>query len=97
MTPKTLNRYNSKCPEVKICFVLDLFLTKCFRIISCERFLFKKCSSRQFFNKKRRASSCFGGNFVYSSRLVVIYDSQATNRSVAVGGGLSQGVLPASY
>jgi hypothetical protein len=35
MIPKTLNRHSSKWPEVKIFFHLDLFLTKCFRIISC--------------------------------------------------------------
>jgi hypothetical protein len=28
-TPKILNRYKSKWPEVKIFFILDLFLTKC--------------------------------------------------------------------
>ncbi len=33
MTPKTLNRHNSKWPEVKIFVHLDLFITKCFRII----------------------------------------------------------------
>ncbi len=29
-----------KWPEVKIFFILDLFLAKCFRIISCKRFLY---------------------------------------------------------
>jgi hypothetical protein len=35
---ETLNRYNSKWSEVKIFFILDLFLTKCVRIISCLKF-----------------------------------------------------------
>jgi hypothetical protein len=39
MTPQILNRKNSKWPEVRILFVLDLFLTKCKRIMSCYRFL----------------------------------------------------------
>ncbi len=34
MTPKILNRYKSKWIEVKIFFILYLFLTKCVRIIS---------------------------------------------------------------
>jgi hypothetical protein len=34
---------------------------------------------------------------VYFGRLVVIYDSQAANRSATGEEGLSQGVLPASY
>ncbi len=29
MTPKNLNIKNSKWPEIKIFFILDLFLTKC--------------------------------------------------------------------
>jgi hypothetical protein len=37
-----------------------------------------------------------GGVFVYSCRLGVIYDFQATNMSLAGEVGLSQGVLPAS-
>jgi hypothetical protein len=35
MTPKTLKGYNSKWPEVKIFFNLDIFLIKCNRIIFC--------------------------------------------------------------
>ncbi len=45
MTPKTLNRNISKWPEVKICFILDLLLTKCIRVITyilVEVFIFKK-------------------------------------------------------
>jgi hypothetical protein len=38
MTPKTLKRYNSKWPEVKIFSNLDIFLTKHTRIISCKGF-----------------------------------------------------------
>ncbi len=33
--PKILDRHNSKRPDVKRFFYLDLFLTKCFRIKSC--------------------------------------------------------------
>ncbi len=74
MTPETLNRYISKLPEVKIFLIFDLFLTKGFKIIFCERFLYiYKCCVRQFFNQKVRASS-FG---------------RATNRSAAGEGGLS--------
>jgi hypothetical protein len=55
---------------------------------------------RQFFNQKVRAFICVWGCFVYFGWLGVMYNSQATNRRAAVegrGGGLSQGVLPASY
>ncbi len=34
MTPESLNRNNSKWPEVIILFILDLFLTKFLKIIS---------------------------------------------------------------
>jgi hypothetical protein len=40
MTPKTLNRNNSKWPEVKIFIIIDLFFTKCARIKSGEGFYF---------------------------------------------------------
>jgi hypothetical protein len=35
MTPLTLNRNNSKWPEEKVFFLLDLFFPKFVRIISC--------------------------------------------------------------
>jgi hypothetical protein len=41
MTLKTLNRKNSKGPEVKRFFIMDLFLTKCVRTISDKRLFFK--------------------------------------------------------
>jgi hypothetical protein len=48
MTPKTLNRNSSKWSEVKIFFILDLFLTKCVRIISCYKMLSKNSNSGDF-------------------------------------------------
>ncbi len=67
---KLLKRYNSKGLEVKIFFNLDLFLTKCIRIILCES-LYPKNVALGYFSI-----------FEYPGQLGVIYDSHATNRSV---------------
>jgi hypothetical protein len=87
MTPKTLKRYNSKWPARKIYFNLDLFLTKCIRILSCKRFFSRKCCFRRFFNKKLRASTyiwwCF---YVFQpAGSHTVYDFQATKRSAPGG------------
>ncbi len=76
----------------KIFFIPYLFLTKCVRIISFERFLFKKNCFRWFFNKKVR--DVCGGFHAYSGQLGVIYDSQGTNRSTAGGRGALTGSPP---
>jgi hypothetical protein len=91
------NFEQNKWPEVKIFIIIDLFFTKCARIISSEGFYFKNAFLRQFFYQKVKASPVCGGVFVYSGRLGIKYDSQVTNRSAAGGSGLSQGVLPSSY
>jgi hypothetical protein len=50
-----------------------------------------------FLIKMKELAPVCGSVFVYSGRLGVIDNSQATNRSAAGEGGFSQGVLPASY
>ncbi len=64
MTPKTLNRYNSKCPEVKIFLNQDLFLTKCVRTMSCKRILLINVFLCDFSIKKVSASTCLWWCFV---------------------------------
>jgi hypothetical protein len=98
MTPKTLNRTNSKRPEEF--FTLDLFLQSVleFYLVKCfyqniQNILFQAI----FQQKKKELSPVLGGVLVYSGQPDVIYDFQATNKSVVGEGGLSQGVLPASY
>ncbi len=60
--------------------MLELYLVKVF-------LLKKICCLKQFFNEKEELSLVCGGVFVYAGQLGVIYDSQATNRSAAGGGG----------
>ncbi len=57
MIPETLRRYNSKQPEVKIFFILDIFLTKCIRYL--VKGFFKKCSFRRFFKSKCKSFHLF--------------------------------------
>ncbi len=68
-------------------FNLYLFLAKGIRIISCERFLSKKCCSKRFFNQKVRALTCLWWRFCALQTIWCFYDSQATNRSAPWGGG----------
>ncbi len=44
--------------------ILDLFLTKCVRIISCKIFVSQKCYYRWFFNQKVKASICLWWYFL---------------------------------
>jgi hypothetical protein len=85
-------------PEEKKFFFLDLFLTKCVRIISCLRFL-QNTVLGDFSIKQLELPPVFGGVFVYSDRLGVIY-CMSPRRPIGVWqgeGGQTQGVLPAFY
>jgi hypothetical protein len=62
MTRGILNRHNSKQPEVKIFFGLDLFLTKCVRIIA---FLLKNFVLSDFSIIKLEHPPFCGGVFVF--------------------------------
>ncbi len=92
MTPKM----QIKMALSKKSFIQDLFLTKCIKIVSCSRLLWKKFSFRRFFNKMLQLPPVCGGVlYILASWESYIYDSQATNRSVArEGGGLLTGSLP---
>jgi hypothetical protein len=94
MTPGTFNRNNSKWPEVKILFILDLFLTNSNRILLNIPII---SAVLGVFSIKKLKLPPLWWCFVYSGRLVVINDFQAITRSVAEGRGQSLGVLPASY
>jgi hypothetical protein len=68
--------------------ILELYLIKG---------IYQKIYFRQFFNQNLKASTCLWWCFCIFQPAGRLYDSQATNRSVAGEGGLSQGVLTASY
>jgi hypothetical protein len=96
MAPETLNRNNSKWPEVKIIFIIDLFATNVLELYLVKDFYFKNAVLGEFSIKKYKLPKVCGGVSAYSGRLGVIYDSKANNGSAAGGGEHSQGVLPAS-
>jgi hypothetical protein len=76
-----------------IYFNLDLVLTKCIRIISCKRFLSRKCCFRRFFNKKLRPSTYMWWCFCLFQPVDshILYDFQATNSSAPGGAGTLTG------
>jgi hypothetical protein len=76
MTPKTLKIYNSKWPEEKIYFILDLFLTKCIRNILLSIFIYKNGVLGDFSIKAEELPPVCDGVFVYSGQLRGIYGSQ---------------------
>jgi hypothetical protein len=79
--------WNSEQIQLKIFwskhFLLNLFLTKCIRIMSCYRILSKKCCSGRFFNKKVRSSISLwwcSWCFCLFQPARGLQDSQETNR-----------------
>jgi hypothetical protein len=88
MTPKTLNRHNSKWPGVKNIFSPRSFPYNIFKnYILLKVFINKRCF-RRFLNQKVKAYTCFWWLLVYSGQLGVIYDSQPTNRCSLEGVGV---------
>jgi hypothetical protein len=94
MTPVILKRYNSKWPEEKIFFFLDLFLTKCIRMISCSRFV-QKNLVLAIFQSKYSSFHLFVVVFLCIPASWESYINPRRPKEAANGGGLSHGVLPA--
>ncbi len=66
-----LNKNNSKWPEVKIFFFLDLFLTNVLELYIVKSLYQKDAVLGNFFNQNAIASTCLLDNFVYFGLLGV--------------------------